>query len=326
MEDVGRELGIVGQTLSDDVGLFRATTFNAFQKRFGWLERAQIGQFYGGHAACHALMNSMVAVEYFGVSRLEDQPSLIDAVSAVMACPNVCAVVVPGLTDPTLVQPVTEAFLAANASPENRTMLWLDPQRDMGVEEILTRQRSVNDPTGCVGVVTPWIRSISPGRRAAEPLPPTCFVGPLFAGVSNTLKGVHEVTSVPNETQKEKLRQAGCGLLTQRGRRKLLSLEFPAPQSDVVVPPPKTLEERINETLNDACREPIASGQRGSGLCKTVERQVRAALYRFKSSGEITDFRLLCEQDPDHPDALDLQVWISVPKRVKEVIIRTRID
>ena len=107
--------------------------------------------------------------------------------------------------------------------------------------------------------------------------------------------------------------------------------------ADEAVDPPTAVEAAITSasaavlaairSAVDQVLEDVAGQQRpnGPGLWATISRDATAVLRRFVENRQITGFRLLCDARNNDPNAATpvLDIWIRLPKRVGEVIIRT---
>ncbi|MBN1944494.1 MAG: hypothetical protein JW797_02405 [Bradymonadales bacterium] len=343
-------LGVIGRSPLGFSGTFRTGRLEHFQKQVGPIESCEAAQYLAGHAVCHALMNGIGRVAFVSLSDPSELAAIEGAVARLLESGPVDLVVIPGLVEVEPARAVVRTFqqwvdrqtaLAAEPASDLETgtapidlyadeiplTLWLDAPRGASPEEVLAHRRAVGGDPRRVLVATPWVSTITPGRRAAESLPPSCLVGPLFLGTTLFLKGVHELPSPPEPTWQEKLRRTGCGLLVAEGWRRQVRLAFPPPlrlpfARDLLQP--TTLETRIQRDLRVACEPALADYPLGPELYKTLVRQARGVLTAYRDRGEITRFGVRCDEETnlDMKDGAAMEIWVQVPRRVREVIFK----
>ncbi|MGM0576202.1 MAG: hypothetical protein ACQEXJ_10780 [Myxococcota bacterium] len=309
-------LGIVGAAPRSVRGPVRATSFRVFQRLVGELEAAP---YLAGHAACHALMNGVERVLFAGVGDPDDAEDVDSAVRRLLATDEVTCLVAPDVTEPAVLRRVVETWATADVDPG---CLWLDAPEGATPEEVVEWRADLGGDPERVRVATPWIPTHSPGTRAVETLPPSCLVPALHLGSATTLRGVHDAPGPPPTDDVERLRDAGCGLLVPRGRRREVALAFPPPlpTDRAPTPPPDPVAEAVRE----ATRDLALTAPNGPALWSSLERSARGALERLRRRGVLSTFHVRCDQETHegHPDAPVLEVRVRYPRRVHEIVIR----
>jgi hypothetical protein len=324
-------LGVLGRSPMGRPGPVAVTRFSDFQRLVGELEGAAPAGYPAGHAACHALMNGLERVVFCGVRDETSPEELVAAFERLVAEGPVAMLVAPGVVGaaPALVA----AFLAwegreraAGRLGLGDASLWLDAPDGVEVTEVVVRQAALSPDPRLVRVAWPWVATLSPGRRQAERLPPTCLVAPLYLGTAAHLVGVHTVERV-GAAEEAALREAGAALLSEQvGRRRLVGLAFP-PARPVAAPaeaPPEALEARLELALREALEAAIREMPAGPGLWKTLERDAKTVLRRFAQRGEIAAFKVRCDDETNQGlvDGVGVEVIVRVPQRVQELIVR----
>jgi hypothetical protein len=330
MESRRGVLGVIGTSPKGLRGPAAFGRFDAFQAAAGDFETS--AGFLAGHAVCHALMNGITRVVFCGTADLADPEAVRDALRRLIGTGEPEVVVAPGLGTP-VVESLVPVFERASQGFEPRPVLWLDgPDRADVVGIQAFRDRLGGDPD-VVRVVVPHVPTISPGRRSAERLPPTCLIAPLFLGTAPFLKGVHEIDSVLGPDDREILRACGCGLLETAGPRRLVRLAFPAPRVPEEAAdgpaPEDDPEARVRRAVASAIEPLIDGAVNGPALWRSIERVARGVLDGFKRQGIVEAFVARCDADTNEgsPSAPVLEVVVRLPKRVREVVIRVeRVD
>lgn len=326
-------LGIIGRTPKGLEGPSFVDSFRVFQRVAGELEAATPTAFPALHAVCHATMNGAAPLAFYGVEDIWDPAALGAALRGLRgAYPELAMVVVPGLRKPAAEPPVEQ--VAALVDAQKSEIIWLDAPTHSSADEIVAYREALPGDRDLVRVVTPEVYTISPGRRSFEALPPTCLIGPLSLGEAIHLRGMHRDLPALGNPDRKRLEEAGCGLLVSGAPpQKPIRLAFPPPLGGSAIVPADearpedrdgTLEGRIQAALDLACHDAVASGRSGPDLWKLIEREGRAVLARFVSSGELRGFRLRCDEETNRGmvSGVGVEVLVETPKRVRSVHVR----
>ena len=317
-------LGVVGVSPLGVTGLVSFPNTAAFQGTLGQIESARPGGYLAGHTACHAFMNGFTLVRFFGVENLDEAEKLGEAVRELLWS-GVDVLVVPGLVGEIVETVVATAVEVVDKGEldGHRPTVWLDAPRGATTAQVVAHQERYRAGS-LVRVATPWVDTITPGRRSHELLPPTCLVAPLFMGTVGTLKGIHDISSPPILTEQRLLEEAGCGLLVPDGWQHKVRLAFPT--TDAAIEPRarvESLQARIERELDHACQLAIESWSPGPRLWGAVEREAFTVMRSFQERGEIVVFQVRCDEETNEvaTDGIGLQVWYQPPKRVREFVL-----
>lgn len=319
-------LGVVGWAPNTPRAM-RAGNFRQFQEVAGRLDMTAPGSYRAGNTACHAFMNGVHRVQ---LARVPQSPTLedwVEGMARLLEGEPVHAVVLPGMVEDDAMAAVVEAFVEkverrGTRDEEAPLRLWLDlPDRASVDDALALSTRYTHDR---VGVVWPWVATISPGRVREERLPGSCLIAPLVLGCVESLTGVHEVQGL-SAYDKERLREGKVAFFDVRGRRRLLHLDGVMPWRPSSGPgAPPSVEAIIQEALDVAC-QPLLDGSLPAGekLWRQLRWRAEDVLKDFKRRGVIETFRVKCDEELNegYRAGAVMAVWISLPKRVSEVQI-----
>ena len=308
-------LGSVGSSPAGVLGPIRASRWARFQELMGELEPTPPGSYLAGHAACHALMNGVSRVTFAGLPDGDGPDRIADAVRRLARAEPPDLLVAPGV----VAADAARALVDASAELPD-CEVWLDGPRGSSADAAIAHASAVGADGRRVRLVVPWVPTLTPGRRRLEPLPGTCLVGPLRLGVCASLRGVHECPAPPNQDDLRGLAEAGCGLLTATGVRRLVGLAFPRPRPIQAERPP-TLDERLRAELADRL-EPLCAGQPNDHmLWKRLERSATSLLEDWRRSGRITGYTIRCDEETSEERPV-VEVWLETPARPGRLVVR----
>lgn len=260
-------------------------------------------------------MNGVPEVHVHGIAEVESQSEWL---SALEECANLESSHILAAGPPTqLVPKLAEHFVPAT----RRATLWLPSATPRDPIASLAYRQSLPGGRELVRLALPAVATISPGRRAMEPLDASCLILPLVLNRVENLLGVHEVARKPPPEVVKRLDEAGFGLIAPVGRRRVAGLALPV--VDRPTPEATSLSDEIREAVDQVVQSAVGQTV-GPGLWKRVERDVKATMYRFKKTRRIVDFAVRCddETNAEVTDGVAVEVVFSTPKRVKEVLIR----
>lgn len=308
------EIAVAGALPCGPLPARRVTAFRTFQSVAGELEVAPAAQFPALHAVCHALMNGIAAVHVVGVENSEAQ-SVAASLAELATRPDVVMLLCPGDHGP-------DALRAIAGTVPDGLPLWLDAPRYGSVQDVAelhTELVAIRPNTRLIG---PFVSTISPGRRATEPLPGSALAAPLLLGVCEELRGVHEAPGRLSTADATLLRNAGCGRLAAGGPRRTIRLAFPAPERIQTQSPPN-LEQRMRDALELVFATHGYATRRPS-LYRSVERDAKAAMERFVRAGQLTRVHVRCDEETcrDAHDGLGVEVVYQTPRRVEHLVLR----
>jgi hypothetical protein len=303
-----------------------------FQKQVGEIGEPGAGDFWGGHAVCHGLMNGVSRVVYSAVEDVADAAEVAGAVARLRGQGPLAAVVAPGGAGLAWARGVVEAWVAlrrgaGEALGEGAT-LWLDaPDDGAGPLGVLGFARALGAKAQGVCVVGPWVSTQSPGCWRAAKLPGSCLVAPLWLGATAHLRGAHDLSDARlDPATQAALEEAGAGWLRASGVRRQVVLQTPHPKRAEAQGerPPVTLDERIRAALQEATQEALEQGlAQGPKLWKQIERRAYSALMAFAAGGEVVAFDLRCDAETNDGSAQPVvSVQYRTPQRVQRLSIR----
>ncbi len=284
-------IGVVGHVPLRPAEPVRGGRFDRLQRILGSLESAPADAYPALHAACHALMNGIDRV-VISSPRADEPAAWAAALHRLLAVDSYPVVVAPGGPSESL---IAEFCTVAHTKT---SCLWVDD----GASDVDGRWRAVAQ-----GVPT-----CSPGRTRMERLPGSALVAPLHLARVSSLRGIHGRPDPP-------------GLLTM-GASGRIGLSRPLPWPGLPPAQPSgtgLLESRIAAAL-EALAEPLVLTETvTSGLFRRLEREAGVVMERFRRAGELTDFRVRCDQATrqDAPGPV-IEVSWSQPKRVQRVSLR----
>lgn len=321
--------------------VIRTDTFAKFQRFCGMLEQ---DSYLAGHAACHATMNGIERT-LAADADISNFTSIATAAEALFAEGPFDALVVPGLTDAMTQKALCD--LCQRHFDDFDFRLFLDAPRREDAATILKNQQIL---PRFATYAWPWISTVTPGRRSAEFLPPSCLIAPLALGTAEYLRGVHELE--PSPDQAETLHEKGVEVMVNTIVNRRTVVTRLAPE----VPKPKSSEERINQFFEIAdpnlvqITDPIQSKierdeaaveamlldsinrrcdailrqmpLNNSGLWNALKRTATSVLMDAKSRGLITQYHVRCDEETASwgtPTTPVVEIIIGFPKRVKQV-------
>lgn len=321
-------LAIIGTSSKGWRGAARFGKFSEFQKHVGELGLPDGGDFLGGHAACHALMNGVARVAYAAVQNPLNVEEIVGAFSALRAHGPFDALVIPGVRTPVQAQLLVQAWereRKQNPSLWGEAGLWLDAPDDLNPQTVLDFVRAAGLDGEYTHAVGPHIPTQSPGCWKMTRLPGSCVLGALLLGTARQLRGAHE----PNTKQIDpgtlaEFSRAGAAWLYPTGARALVGLQVPGPLHIAATPKALTLEDRIRAALQEATEATVSQGlPQGPKLWKQLERRATATLAEFRTSGEISQFALRCDAETNDDSAEPvIAVWYKTPQRVQQLSLR----
>lgn len=167
--------------------VIRTDTFAKFQHLCGMIEQTS---YLAAHASCHATMNG-ASRTLVADADMADFESIRQAMDLMFAEGPFDALVFPGLVDFETQIRVCEH--SQNHVGGFKFRLFLDPPRGTMADTIVERQKGL---PAFASFAWPWVSTVTPGRRSAEWLPPSCLIAPLALSKAEYLRGVHELDGV----------------------------------------------------------------------------------------------------------------------------------
>lgn len=324
----------------------RTDTFAKFQRFCGQLEQQS---YFAGHAACHATMNGIERT-LAADADISDMCAIQKAADALFEAGPWDALVLPGLTDLDLQKAVCDICQPHLDAFDFR--LFLDPPPLSDVATILRHQQSL---PRFATYAWPWVSTVTPGRRSAERLPPSCLIAPLALGTAQYLRGVHDLEPSPDHAVT--LHEKGVEVMVNTCVQRRTVVSRLAPQ----VPSPKPSEDLINtfveiadpnavrltdpvqskmerdeaaieamllDTINQRCDAILRQGPlNNAGLWNALKRTATSVLMDAKSRGLITQYHVRCDEETASwgtPTAPVVEILIGFPKRVKQLNFMAR--
>ena len=316
----------------------RVDAFAAFQSLCGMIEDTS---YLAAHAACHAKMNgiSRILAADADISSLDAIRHALDLLKAADAFD---ALVIPGLTDAALqMQVCTACQIVCLESPFR---LFLDPPASSKAEDIAKRQTML---PRFASYCWPYVPTVTPGRRSAESLPPSCLIAPLALGTATYLRGVHDLDALPADDVAMLGENNVAVMIPKRqGPRTVVGCLNPPVQSapqpvnafvEVPVPRPDTAKDDIDaqiEAKESAIEAQILAEiemhardiykqyvKNDAMLWSALTRSATAVLMQAQSTGRIKSYRVRCDAETASwgtPDTPVVEILLEFPKRVKQ--------
>ncbi len=321
--------------------LVRVDSFAQFQAICGLIEDTS---YLAAHAACHAKMN--------GISRVLAADADIADVSSIRRALDLAfnggpfdALVIPGLTDAALQLQV--CTICQPHCLDFNFRLFLDPPQHTESTKIAQLQSMLpRFATFC----WPYVSTVTPGRRSAEMLPPSCLIAPLALGTAAWLRGVHVLPSLsPDDIALLGENHVALMLNRRQGPRTIVTcLEPPShsvPQpisafSEVQgvpvrdIPGPETSIDTQLEAKESAIEAKILAEvemhardlykqyvKNDAMLWSALTRSATAVLMQARSTGQIKSFKVRCDAETatwGTPDTPVVEILLEFPKRVKQ--------
>lgn len=323
--------------------VIRTDTFAKFQHLCGMIEQTS---YLAAHAACHATMNGFERTLVVDAD-MTNAESLANAAEKLFAEGPFDALVAPGLIDTTMQKAVCD--VCANHVGNFAFRVFLDPERRANAEAIVKAQQAL---PRFATFAWPWVSTLTPGRRAAEFLPPSCLIAALALGVTDHLRGVHDLDAV-SPADLDDLAENGVELMAQKtmNRRPVIGRygkaikksepkhEFMNTFVEVENPKPRTpsddpIQDKIDRDeaaveamllaqIDAKCDEVLRLRPLNNPmLWSTLTRCATSVLRDAKSRGQITDFHVRCDEETASwgtPTTPVVEVIISFAKRVKQL-------
>ncbi len=316
----------------------RTDSFAKFQNICGMLEQTN---YLAAHAACHATMN--------GISRtlakdadISDKASIEQSIDALFDVGPFDALVLPGLTDFEIQKATCEC--CQNHVSDFEFRLFLDPPKSCAAADIIAHQKVL---PRFASYCWPWISTITPGRRSADVLPPSCLVAPLALGTATWLKGVHDMEQIAGDDACE-LSECDVEIMTIKTINRRPVIGRFAPLKPVSQPRPmqafvdvpgifadpqddtepdegdkSSIESAIQEELHDKCNALIKQyPQNDASLWGALQRTAISILSGYQSRGLIKAYHVRCDAETASwgtAEAPVVEVLIEYPKRVREI-------
>ncbi len=325
----------------------RTDSFSKFQAICGYIERED---YLAAHAACHATMNGIERTTAVHAD-MTSAESIFGALSRILADETAAgiirALVIPGLTDFALQTAICDR--CREAASQRPFDIFFDPPEAAGLSEILSHQKTL---PRFASLCMPYVATVTPGRRSADLLPPSCLIAPLALSAATHLRGVHDM---PGLSRDDAATLARCGVRVMMpktaDRRRVLAL-FYADQSDAPASTAKTqprgnivrsddaaqaisdeeirFEAELAQTLQMQCAECLrAHPANNRDLWAALSRAATSALMHAKSRGQITGYRVRCDEETasrGNPDCPAVEIVIQYPKRVRSVTLNIGSD
>lgn len=316
----------------------RTDSFAKFQNICGMLEQTN---YLAAHAACHATMN--------GISRtlakdadISDKASIEQAIAALFEAGPFDALVIPGLTDDERQKEVCEC--CQNHVSDFEFRIFLDPPKSAAAADIIAHQKAL---PRFASYCWPWIPTITPGRRSAEVLPPSCLIAPLALGCATWLKGVHDLDNISGDDACD-LSECDVEVMTVKtiNRRPVIGrfaplkpVAQPRPMQAFVDVPgifadPKadadrddgdktSIETAIQEALREQCNTIIKQYPKNdASLWSALQRTAISILSGYQSRDLIKAYHVRCDAETASwgtAEAPVVEVLVEYPKRVREI-------
>lgn len=318
----------------------RTDSFARFQGICGMIEQES---YLAAHAACHATMNGMSRTLACDAD-ITDKASLKQAVDAIFEAGPFDALVVPGMTDFELQKWVCEC--CRNHASAFDFRLFLDPPKSAEVSQIIARQKTLPRFSA---YCWPWMSTLTPGRRSAEWLPPSCLITPLALGCATWLKGVHDFPGM-SEADAYDLSECDVEVMTQKTINRRPVIGRFAPLKPVSQPRPtqafadvpgvfapgddddrdegdkSSIETAIQEELQDKCNALIRQySKNDAALWGALQRTAISILSGYQSRGLIKAYHVRCDAETASwgtAEAPVVEVLVEYPKRVREIRFR----
>ena len=315
----------------------RTDSFARFQAICGMIEQES---YLAAHASCHATMNGMNRTLACDAD-ISDKASITQAIDAIFEAGPFDALVLPGLTDFELQKFVCECCQNHVAAFEFR--LFLDPAKSLDVREIIKHQKAL---PRFASYCWPWISTVTPGRRSAELLPPSCLIAPLALGCATWLKGVHDWEGLSQDDACD-LSECDVEVMTQKTINRRPVIGRFAPLRPVVQPRPmqefvdvpgvypnaddedrdegdkSSLETAIQEELHAKCDTLIKQYPKNdASLWSALQRTAISVLNGYQSRGLIKAYHVRCDAETASwgtAEAPVVEVLVEYPKRVREI-------
>ena len=274
-------------------------------------------------------------------SYLAAKASITQAIDAIFEAGPFDALVLPGLTDFELQKFVCECCQNHVAAFEFR--LFLDPAKSLDVREIIKHQKAL---PRFASYCWPWISTVTPGRRSAELLPPSCLIAPLALGCATWLKGVHDWEGLSQDDACD-LSECDVEVMTQKTINRRPVIGRFAPLRPVVQPRPmqefvdvpgvypnaddedrdegdkSSLETAIQEELHAKCDTLIKQYPKNdASLWSALQRTAISVLNGYQSRGLIKAYHVRCDAETASwgtAEAPVVEVLVEYPKRVREI-------
>ncbi len=321
--------------------VIRTDTFAKFQRFCGMLEQQS---YYAGHAACHATMNGIERT-LAADADVSNIASVTHATESLFEAGPFDALVLPGVTDPDIQKHICD--LCQNHLDDFDFRLFLDAPRNADTAEILKRQNAL---PRFATYAWPWISTVTPGRRSAEFLPPSCLIAPLALGTANYLRGVHDMES--HDDLAVTLHEKGVEVMINKivQRRTVVSRMAPEvpktkpndeiinqfieiadpnavqmtdPIQDKIDRDEASIEAALLDQINRRCDAILRQGPlNNSGLWNALKRTATSVLMDAKSRGLITQYHVRCDEETASwgtPTTPVVEIIIGFPKRVKQL-------
>lgn len=325
----------------------RTDSFSKFQAICGLIERED---YLAAHAACHATMNGIerTTAVHADISSAE---SIFGALSRILADETpgggIRTLVIPGLTDFALQTAVCDR--CREAASQRPFDVFFDPPEAADFSEIIAHQKTL---PRFASLCLPYVATVTPGRRSADLLPPSCLIAPLALATATHLRGVHDMPGLSRDDAAT-LARGGVRVMMPKtiDRRRVLSL-FYAGQSDALacnaqMPPRGNIvwsdgaaqaisdeearfEAELEEMLQTQCAECLrAHPVNNRDLWAALSRAATSALMHAKSHGKIAGYRVRCDEETaswGYPDCPAVEIVIQYPKRVRSVKLNVGSD
>ena len=299
--------------------------------------------YLAAHAACHATMN--------GISRtlacdadITNKEDIKQALDAIFEAGSFDALVIPGLVDFELQKYACEC--CQNHVSDFEFRLFLDPEKTSSIADIIARQKAL---PRFASYCWPWIPTVTPGRRSAELLPPSCLIAPLALGCATWLKGVHDYPGISEDDACD-LSECDVEVMTQKTINRRPVIGRFAPLKPVVQPRPmqafvdvpgvfpnaddderdegdkSSIETAIQEELHAKCDTLIKQYPKNdASLWGALQRTAISVLSGYQSRGLIKAYHVRCDAETASwgtAEAPVVEVLIEYPKRVREIRFR----
>lgn len=320
--------------------VIRTSAFADFQHLCGLLERES---YRAGHAACHASMNGFSRVLAANAD-IEDQNSVKAALHALFEAGPFDALAFCAPLKADTLELVLD--ICAQKANDFDFLLFLDPERGEAVEDIIENQKAL--PT-FARYAYPWVKTLSPGRRSYECLPPSCFAPALCLGLSHKLKGVHELDELsPNDAAD--LADAGIAVMHSPDLRTgIILLQDSKKQADEILdtkenfstpfmaglsnrledgmdmldPSESAIQARLLEAIDQKCADVLRqSTTNGPLLWSSLKRSAISVLRDAQSRGSLKAYHVRCDEETaswGDENSPVIEILLSFEKRVKEL-------
>ncbi len=320
--------------------LVRVDSFASFQSLCGMIEDTS---YLAAHAACHGKMNGISRI-LAADADIADLSSVRHALDLVFNGGPFDALVIPGLTDA-----AQQLEICAMCQPHCLDFdfrLFLDPPQRTETAKITKLQAML---PRFASYCWPYVSTVTPGRRSAEWIPPSCLIAPLALGTATHLRGVHDLPSMsPDDIALLNENHVEIMVNRRQGPRTVVAALVPpshaAPQptnafTEVQGIPvhddePQTSVDAQIEAKESAIEAQILAEvemhardlykqyvKNDAMLWSALTRSATAVLMQARSTGLIKSYKVRCDAETASwgtPDTPVVEILLEFPKRVKQ--------